>query len=47
MLFRDSNSKAACLLMQNNADTPWLDPLQIVIIAEPACSQTMQMLGAL
>ncbi|QTF09820.1 hypothetical protein HC231_19250 [Brenneria izadpanahii] len=47
MLFRDSNSEAARLFMQNNADTPWLTPGQIVIVADPASSQTMQMIGAL
>lgn len=47
MLFRDSNSEPARLFMQNNADTPWLNPGQIVIVADPASSQTPQMLGAL
>jgi len=45
--FRDSNSEAARLFMQNNSDTPWLNPGQIVIVADPASSQTMHMLSAL
>jgi len=47
MLFNDSNSEAARLFMQTNADTPWLNPGQIVIVADPRSTQTMQMLGAL
>jgi len=47
MLFRDSNSEAARLFLQNNADTPWLNPGQIAIVADPASSQTIQMLNAL
>ncbi|MEN4777112.1 hypothetical protein ABEH00_05405 [Pantoea agglomerans] len=47
MLFNDSNSEAARLFMQTNADTPWLSPGQIVIVADPASSQTTQMLSTL
>lgn len=47
MLFNDSNSEAARLFMQINADTPWLNPGQIVIVADPGSTQTIQMLGAL
>ncbi|WP_039058726.1 hypothetical protein [Enterobacter sp. Bisph1] len=47
MLFRDSRSEAARLFMQNNVDTPWLNPGQIMIVADPGSSQTMHMLNAL
>lgn len=47
MLFRDCRSPAAQLFMQNNADTPWLKPGQIMIVADPDSSQTVQMLNTL
>ena len=47
MLFNDSNSEAARLFIKTNADTPWLNPGQIVIVADPASAQTAQMLSTL
>ena len=44
MLFRDSNSEAARLFLQNNIDTPWLSTGQIAIVADPDSLQTMQMI---
>jgi len=47
MLCNDSNTEAARLFMQNNANTPWLNPGQIVIVADLGAAKTMLMLGAL
>lgn len=47
MLCNDSNTEAARLFMQNNANAPWLNPGQIVIVADLGAAQTMLMLGAL
>lgn len=35
MLFRDYRSPAARFFMQANADTPWLKPGQLMIVADP------------
>lgn len=46
-LFRDTRSPAARLFMQNNADTPWLNPGQILILVDPATPVPWQILRTL
>ena len=46
-LFRDIRSPAATLFMQLNADTQWLKPGQMLIIADPNTPVTMQILQTL
>lgn len=46
-LFRDSRSPAASLFMKLNADTQWLKPGQILIVADPDAPVTTQLLHAL
>ncbi|MFJ1501667.1 hypothetical protein AADM20_12725, partial [Erwinia amylovora] len=47
-LFRDTRSPAASLFMKLNADTQWLKPGQILIVADPDTTApvTTQMLHA-
>ncbi|MBP2199343.1 hypothetical protein [Pantoea cypripedii] len=48
-LFRDTRTPAAQMFMKMNADTPWLKPGQILIVADPdtPAPMTMQALSAL
>lgn len=46
-LFRNTRSPAASMFMKLNADTQWLKPGQILIVADPDTPATMQMLQAL
>lgn len=46
-LFRDPRSPAARLFMQNNADTPWLNSGQILILIDPATPVPWQILRPL
>ncbi|KAB8308312.1 hypothetical protein EH228_13575 [Erwinia endophytica] len=46
-LFRDTRSPAAGLFMKLNADTQWLKPGQILIVADPESPLTNQMLYTL
>jgi len=46
-LFRDTRSPAARLFMQNNADTPWLNPGQILILVDPVTPAPWQILRTL
>ncbi|QGY32284.1 hypothetical protein [Pantoea cypripedii] len=48
-LFRDIRTPAAQMFMKMNADTPWLKPGQILIVADPdtPAPKTMQALAAL
>ncbi len=48
-LFRDSRSPSASLFMKLNADTQWLKPGQILIVADPytPAQLTLQMLNTL
>lgn len=47
LLFRDTRSQAASLFMKLNADTQWLMPGQILIVADPDAPATSQMLRRL
>lgn len=48
-LFKDTRTPAAQTFMKMNADTPWLKPGQILIVADPdtPAPMTMQALSAL
>ncbi|GLR07958.1 hypothetical protein COO59_06755 [Mixta theicola] len=46
-LFRSIRSPAASMFMKLNADTQWLKPGQILIVADPDIAATMQMLHML
>lgn len=47
LLFRGTRSQAANLFMKLNADTQWLMPGQILIVADPDAPATSQMLHRL
>lgn len=47
LIFRNPNSSAARHFAQLNADTPWVKPGQILIVADPDSTMTGQMLRTL